>query len=142
MRILISLLLLTISPQPLLNANVSDFDVPNKYNPLEKEKVVETPIYDRKLKTREDVKEYIRWHAEFMEIDPNLALELARIESNFNPKAKNPNSSAGGVYMFIDSTWKMYCQSDTYKPSKFDAKTNIQCAHRLLFTKDFHHWTV
>jgi hypothetical protein len=33
---------------------------------------------------------------------------LAQIESSNNPYARNPNSSAKGLYQFIDSTAKQY----------------------------------
>lgn len=33
---------------------------------------------------------------------------IAQIESGGNPNAKNPRSSAGGLYQFIDSTWASY----------------------------------
>lgn len=41
-------------------------------------------------------------------LDPSIGLRTARIESGFNPAAKNPNSSAGGLFQFIDGTWKQY----------------------------------
>jgi hypothetical protein len=40
----------------------------------------------------------------------------ARVESSFNPSAKNPNSSAGGLFQFIDGTAKQYGLADRYDP--------------------------
>jgi hypothetical protein len=40
----------------------------------------------------------------------------ARVESSFNPNAKNPNSSAGGLFQFIDGTAKQYGLSNRYDP--------------------------
>jgi len=37
-------------------------------------------------------------------VDPAVALAIASIESKFNPKAKNPDSSAGGLFQFISDT--------------------------------------
>jgi hypothetical protein len=50
----------------------------------------------------------------------------AKIESNFNPLAKNPNSSAGGMFQFIDSTAKQYGLND-----KFDPAASTEAAARL-----------
>jgi SLT domain-containing protein len=37
-------------------------------------------------------------------------MEIARRESSFNPRAKNPKSSAYGLFQFLDGTWKTYGQ--------------------------------
>ncbi len=39
-------------------------------------------------------------------MDPNTALAIAAVESKFSPTIKNPNSSAMGIFQFIDSTWR------------------------------------
>lgn len=39
-------------------------------------------------------------------VDEKTALRIADCESDFNPRAKNKNSSAYGVYQFLDKTWK------------------------------------
>src|SRR6185369_4372719 len=49
-------------------------------------------------------------------IDPSIMLGLAEKESGFNPKAKNPNSSAKGLFQFIDSTAKEMGVSNPYDP--------------------------
>lgn len=51
-------------------------------------------------------------------VDPNALLSVAGIESSFNPRAKNPNSSAGGLFQFIDSTAKQYGLADRYDPAQ------------------------
>lgn len=38
-------------------------------------------------------------------VNENLMLWMAKRESNFNPNAKNPDSSATGLFQFIDKTW-------------------------------------
>jgi hypothetical protein len=38
-------------------------------------------------------------------LDPMTVLTIVAIESDFNPMAVNPLSSAGGLFQFIDSTW-------------------------------------
>lgn len=49
---------------------------------------------------------------------------LAQIESGNNPNAKNPNSSAAGLYQFIESTAKQYDLDDPYDPVK--ARTAVE----------------
>lgn len=51
-------------------------------------------------------------------VDPNAMLRIAMIESSGNPNAKNPNSSAGGLFQFIDSTAKAYGLANRYDPAQ------------------------
>jgi len=39
-------------------------------------------------------------------VSPGLLAAIARRESSNNPNAKNPNSSAAGLFQFTDATWK------------------------------------
>lgn len=48
----------------------------------------------------------------------NILARIIQIESNFKPNAKNPNSSAGGLAQFIDSTAKQYGLQNRYDPSQ------------------------
>lgn len=41
-------------------------------------------------------------------VDSHLALNIACAESELDPTAKNPNSTAGGVYQFLSSSWRHY----------------------------------
>jgi hypothetical protein len=56
------------------------------------------------------------------------AKSIAFCESTFRPDAKNPKSSAKGIFQILDSTWHRFC-SDLDNPK--DAFQNIQCAHRI-----------
>ncbi|WP_050763515.1 transglycosylase SLT domain-containing protein [Roseibium sp. TrichSKD4] len=49
-------------------------------------------------------------------LGPNALLKVAQLESSFNPQAKNPNSSAGGLFQFIDGTAKDYGLKNRYDP--------------------------
>ena len=53
---------------------------------------------------------------------PETALRIGRCESNLDPLAKNPNSSASGIYQFVSKTWDNYCDGDVYNP-----EDNIKC---------------
>jgi hypothetical protein len=59
-------------------------------------------------------------------VDPTGLIKTAGIESHFNPGAKNPNSSAGGLFQFIDSTAKRYGLTN-----KYDAAQSADAAARL-----------
>jgi hypothetical protein len=59
-------------------------------------------------------------------VDPTGLIKTAGIESHFNPNAKNPNSSAGGLFQFIDPTAKRYGLKD-----KYDAAQSADAAARL-----------
>ena len=91
------------------------------------------------------IQDRIRYWARFYGVDENLALCLAKNESGFNPLAKNPNSSAGGVFQFIDSTWvSTSVRMDTgfTLADKYDAEKNIQAGVWLLKNDGYGHWVV
>jgi soluble lytic murein transglycosylase-like protein len=53
--------------------------------------------------------EYIEWKIKTLaaksNIDPDVAFAIAICESTLNPYAKNPNSTAKGLFQFLDGTW-------------------------------------
>jgi len=51
-------------------------------------------------------------------IDPNAMRAIAQIESAGNPNAKNPRSSAGGLFQFIDSTASQYGLQNRFDPTQ------------------------
>lgn len=72
-------------------------------------------------------------------LNPNLALKIAQVESNFNPVAKNPKSSASGLFQFTNGTWrdlvKRYGKEYGIElKDKNDPKANTQIA--TLFIKE------
>ncbi len=61
--------------------------------------------------------------------DCDPALEVARCESNFNPKAKNKQlgSTASGLFEIVRETWKLYkCEGDP-----FNIHDNAVCAKKI-----------
>ncbi len=56
------------------------------------------------------------------------ALSVAKCESGFNPKAKNPTSSASGVFQIIRSTWNAYAEAGE---SVWNPRDNIRVAYRI-----------
>lgn len=62
-------------------------------------------------------------------IDPNDLYNLIKFESNWNPQAKNPNSSARGLIQFTDKT----AQSLGYKDSLDLVTKNKSIESQLYF---------
>lgn len=60
--------------------------------------------------------------AEEAGIDPLVAVRIAECESTLNPRARNPGSSAKGLYQFTDTTWE-YIGA---KGHQFDVDENIR----------------
>lgn len=70
-----------------------------------------------------------------------VAACIAKYESGGNPRAENPNSSASGLYQFIDGTWNNY---GGYRRAK-DAPVSVQTAKFYQVWaggKGAHHWVV
>lgn len=59
--------------------------------------------------------------------DADTAVAIAMIESRLNPNAKNPDSSAAGLFQFIDDTW-----NDMGGGDKFDVRLNAERGIRLM----------
>lgn len=49
-------------------------------------------------------------------VDPATLMRIAQLESSLNPGAKNPNSSAGGLFQFVDGTAAQYGLTDRFDP--------------------------
>jgi len=83
----------------------------------------------------------IEFYAKEYNVDTELALRIADAESSYNPNAKNPKSTASGLYQFIKSTWQSTLKRmDREWVSPFDADTNIEAAIYLLAQGELHHW--
>jgi soluble lytic murein transglycosylase-like protein len=52
------------------------------------------------------IESYIRTMAIANNIDPDLAVKIAKCESSLNPNAKHLISSATGIYQFTKLTWE------------------------------------
>lgn len=55
---------------------------------------------------REMIIHEIKRQALIYNVNPSIALRIAECESQFNPRAHNKNSTAYGIYQFLDKTWK------------------------------------
>lgn len=61
---------------------------------------------------------------------------IAKCESDDNPLAKNPGSSAKGLLQILDSTWNNFgCTGSVYDPDD-----NMSCGIKIAMTSGLHHW--
>lgn len=88
--------------------------------------------------TQGQIRAVIAKSAQHFGISGYLALSLAEDESRFNPRAKNPSSTAKGIYQFLDGTFETNCEGNP-----FDPIDNIVCAHQMLSENplNIRHWT-
>jgi hypothetical protein len=77
-----------------------------------------SPEITRKMLVEEEISK----QAEEYGVDPEVAFNIADCESDFNPYAQNPNSTAKGIYQFIDGTWDWIDASG----HQYDYKENIR----------------
>lgn len=47
-------------------------------------------------------------------VDKRIALRVANCESKFDPKVKNKNSTAKGLFQFVDGTFRNHCKGDVF----------------------------
>jgi hypothetical protein len=56
----------------------------------------------------QDIVSKIQAAAKANGVDPDVALRIAGVESSYRPRAKNPESSAKGLFQVTNDTWKDY----------------------------------
>jgi len=91
------------------------------------------------------ISEKIFIYSKEYDVDVLLALNVACAESCtrtkegdifFNPRAKNPNSTASGIFQFINGTWNSMCEGDV-----FNEDDNIKCGVKVLSSSNgLLHW--
>jgi len=90
-----------------------------------------------------EVSDLIKHYAKEYGADEKLALNVACAEScmrdgediKFNTNAKNPRSTASGVFQFIKGTWEHFCDGEV-----FDPDDNVKCGVKLLANGGIAHW--
>jgi len=77
----------------------------------------------------QDIVAKIQAAAQASGVDPDVALRIAGVESSFRPAAKNPESTAAGLFQVTGPTWKQYGG----KPGKQrDVDENIRVGMKIL----------
>jgi soluble lytic murein transglycosylase-like protein len=64
-------------------------------------------------------------------VDPELAFRLVRVESGFNPRARN-HSGAAGLMQLMPSTFRRYSRSARGETSLMDPETNLRVGMRYM----------
>jgi len=77
----------------------------------------------------QDIKDMITRAAQARGVDPAVAIAIARAESSLRPDAKNPDSSAKGLYQVTDETWSDYGGA---KGRALDPDENIRVGMDIL----------
>ena len=78
---------------------------------------------------QEPVTNLIRTEAQKQGVNPDLAIQIASVESGLNPAAQNPKSSASGLFQLIDRTRK---QLGGDPKNKFDPLENVRLGVKLI----------
>jgi hypothetical protein len=74
--------------------------------------------------------------SEFAEPLTTILQQIIKCESNGNPLAKNPASTAKGLFQILDGTWNNFqCEGNV-----LDAEDNYQCGLKIAQTSGLHHW--
>lgn len=69
-------------------------------------------------------------------LDPAKLIKVAELESSFNPGAKNPRSTAGGLFQFLDGTAKDYGLKNKFDPAEAsDAGARLMRDNRAHLVK-------
>lgn len=56
---------------------------------------------------QEQIRPYVEFvFADHPVVSPDEAIEVITCESNFKPTARNPNSTAGGIFQYLKGTWR------------------------------------
>ena len=93
-----------------------------------------------------EVQRILNYWLDYYGVSRVLGNCIVSLESGYNPLAKNPYSSAAGVWQFIRSTFNSTAQRMglpyTYDQNVFNAHINAQMGAWLLANDGYTHWVV
>ena len=103
---------------------------------------IEKPVIEYKYNDQipvEVVKAEIIKQAEIYGNDKKFMLDLAFCESEYNNLAKNPTSTARGVFQYLIGTWNE-TESAKNNISRYDYKANIKEANIDISNHEYFRW--
>jgi len=89
------------------------------------------------ITTKEDIKDLIAYYSD-NETTQEIALAIAKAESNFYYKAQNPNSTAKGIFQVLDGTAHEQCGEEA---DMLNADDNIKCGVKMIENGDYWRWS-
>lgn len=93
-----------------------------------------TASYTGRHYSKEEVIQLIISYSEQYDINPEVPLCIAKLESGYNQFAKNKNSSASGVFQYLNGTWKGTDEGRT-GTLVFDANANVKAAIKYMASR-------
>lgn len=91
-----------------------------------------------------EVAEFILEKSDDYGLDSDITLKIAWCESRFRRDAKNPNSTATGVYQFINSTFEHYNREiygNSHNKSPLNLEDNVILALEIMSRYSVSDWT-
>jgi soluble lytic murein transglycosylase-like protein len=86
----------------------------------------------------------IRCAAPRLGVSTSKAMFIARRESRYKPWARNPRSSASGVYQVVSGTWRYFVSHLRYGhrigTSAFDGRANVILSLRYVRAHGWQPW--
>ena len=157
LAVTLNLLLVAIASIPPTQYNISPYGVPGQSQkdeltldttiaqnrPIFYPTPPKSPFYLPDEPTQGQIRTYIAKTAGTYGVNQVLSLAIAKCESRFNPRAKNPKSSASGIFQIIKSTWEetMLRMELPTSTDVFDPEINIEAAMFLLSQDGgVNHW--
>ena len=95
----------------------------------------------KKTLTQGEIRAVVSLYARKNDVKEVLALAIVKCESGFNPNAKNPSSTAKGLFQFLNSTrieTSRRMGTPTFSP--FDVEKQAAAGAWLLRTDGVRHW--
>jgi hypothetical protein len=108
-----------------------DRQVHARSTPVRPSGIQNTGAYSGRHYSKEEVIQLIKDYSAQYGISPELPLRIAACESGYDQFSRNRNSTASGVFQFLNSTWANQ-PAGKRGVSVFDADANVQAAVWLL----------